>query len=149
MLVPQGFFPTWCVPQELYEKASQEVTGPLSSAHQWVNMSDVSVELNATHTVRAGGSALIPQQPCHAQGNWVSSHFPFLPHFWSRLKPVSQPWGTALLRGPLMERGLSTSPKVMWGQISTWLCMNRAGTGRPPDRLEPLESLHSFQRDGF
>ncbi|GAB0192545.1 putative neutral ceramidase C [Grus japonensis] len=36
--------------KELYKKASQEVTGPLISAHQWVNMSDVSVELNATHT---------------------------------------------------------------------------------------------------
>ncbi|KFP92367.1 Neutral ceramidase, partial [Apaloderma vittatum] len=39
--------------RELYEGASQEITGPLSSAHQWVNMSDMSVELNATHTVRA------------------------------------------------------------------------------------------------
>ncbi|OPJ79500.1 hypothetical protein AV530_001626 [Patagioenas fasciata monilis] len=37
--------------RELYEEASQEITGPLSSAHQWVNMSDVSVELNATHTM--------------------------------------------------------------------------------------------------
>ncbi|XP_068544646.1 putative neutral ceramidase C isoform X3 [Anas acuta] len=38
--------------KELYANASQEITGPLSSAHQWVNMSDVQVELNATHTVR-------------------------------------------------------------------------------------------------
>ncbi|NXS32344.1 ASAH2 ceramidase, partial [Pomatostomus ruficeps] len=44
--------------KELYDKASQEVTGPLSSAHQWVNMSDVSVELNATHTVRTCKPAL-------------------------------------------------------------------------------------------
>uniref|UniRef100_A0A8C5JLP8 Neutral ceramidase n=1 Tax=Junco hyemalis TaxID=40217 RepID=A0A8C5JLP8_JUNHY len=44
--------------KELYEKASQEVTGPLSSAHQWVNMSNVSVELNATHTVRTCKPAL-------------------------------------------------------------------------------------------
>ncbi|XP_030097089.2 putative neutral ceramidase C isoform X1 [Serinus canaria] len=44
--------------KELYEKASQEVTGPLSSAHQWVNMSDVSVELNATHTVQTCKPAL-------------------------------------------------------------------------------------------
>ncbi|KAK4820826.1 hypothetical protein QYF61_007220 [Mycteria americana] len=44
--------------RELYEKASQEVTGPLSSAHQWVNMSDVSVELNATHTVKTCKPAL-------------------------------------------------------------------------------------------
>ncbi|NXY46907.1 ASAH2 ceramidase, partial [Ceuthmochares aereus] len=44
--------------RELYENASQEVTGPLSSAHQWVNMSDVSVELNATHTVKTCKPAL-------------------------------------------------------------------------------------------
>ncbi|NXC30382.1 ASAH2 ceramidase, partial [Campylorhamphus procurvoides] len=44
--------------KELYEKASQEVRGPLSSAHQWVNMSDVSVELNATHTVKTCKPAL-------------------------------------------------------------------------------------------
>ncbi|KFP14884.1 Neutral ceramidase, partial [Egretta garzetta] len=44
--------------KELYEKASQEVTGPLSSAHQWVNMSDVLVELNATHTVKTCKPAL-------------------------------------------------------------------------------------------
>uniref|UniRef100_A0A8B9M5S8 Neutral ceramidase n=1 Tax=Accipiter nisus TaxID=211598 RepID=A0A8B9M5S8_9AVES len=44
--------------RELYEKAYQEVTGPLSSAHQWVNMSDVSVELNATHTVKTCKPAL-------------------------------------------------------------------------------------------
>ncbi|XP_041332273.1 neutral ceramidase-like [Pyrgilauda ruficollis] len=44
--------------KELYEKASQEVTGPLSSAHQWVKMSNVSVELNATHTVKTCKPAL-------------------------------------------------------------------------------------------
>ncbi|XP_064572718.1 putative neutral ceramidase C isoform X2 [Zonotrichia leucophrys gambelii] len=44
--------------KELYEKASQEVTGPLSSAHQWVNMTNVSVELNATHTVQTCKPAL-------------------------------------------------------------------------------------------
>ncbi|XP_041877827.1 putative neutral ceramidase C [Corvus kubaryi] len=44
--------------KELYEKASQEVTGPLSSAHQWVNMSNVSMELNATHTVKTCKPAL-------------------------------------------------------------------------------------------
>ncbi|XP_061857514.1 putative neutral ceramidase C isoform X2 [Colius striatus] len=44
--------------RELYQKASQEVTGPISSAHQWVNMSDVSVELNATHTVKTCKPAL-------------------------------------------------------------------------------------------
>ncbi|NXM73050.1 ASAH2 ceramidase, partial [Serilophus lunatus] len=44
--------------RELYEEASQEITGPVSSAHQWVNMSDVSVELNATHTVKTCKPAL-------------------------------------------------------------------------------------------
>ncbi|NXY87709.1 ASAH2 ceramidase, partial [Alcedo cyanopectus] len=44
--------------KELYDEASQEVTGLLSSAHQWVNMSDVLVELNATHTVKTCKPAL-------------------------------------------------------------------------------------------
>ncbi|XP_028942303.1 neutral ceramidase, partial [Antrostomus carolinensis] len=44
--------------RELFENASQEITGPISSAHQWVNMSDVLVELNATHTVRTCKPAL-------------------------------------------------------------------------------------------
>uniref|UniRef100_A0A8B9SDD3 Neutral ceramidase n=1 Tax=Apteryx owenii TaxID=8824 RepID=A0A8B9SDD3_APTOW len=44
--------------KEMYANASQEITGPLSSAHQWVNMSDVSVELNATHTVKTCKPAL-------------------------------------------------------------------------------------------
>ncbi|XP_032047018.1 putative neutral ceramidase C [Aythya fuligula] len=44
--------------KELYANASQEITGPLSSAHQWVNMSDVQVELNATHTVKTCKPAL-------------------------------------------------------------------------------------------
>ncbi|NXK47713.1 ASAH2 ceramidase, partial [Chauna torquata] len=44
--------------KDLYASASQEVTGPLSSAHQWVNMSDVWVELNATHTVKTCKPAL-------------------------------------------------------------------------------------------
>ncbi|XP_068807162.1 putative neutral ceramidase C isoform X1 [Struthio camelus] len=44
--------------KEMYANASQEITGPLSSAHQWVNMSDVSVEFNATHTVKTCKPAL-------------------------------------------------------------------------------------------
>ncbi|XP_062436230.1 putative neutral ceramidase C isoform X2 [Rhea pennata] len=44
--------------KEVYANASQEITGPLSSAHQWVNMSDVSVEFNATHTVKTCKPAL-------------------------------------------------------------------------------------------
>ncbi|NXI72574.1 ASAH2 ceramidase, partial [Anseranas semipalmata] len=44
--------------KDLYASASQEVTGPLSSGHQWVNMSDVWVELNATHTVKTCKPAL-------------------------------------------------------------------------------------------
>ncbi|NWY05839.1 ASAH2 ceramidase, partial [Nothoprocta ornata] len=44
--------------KEVYASASQEITGPLSSAHQWVNMSDVSVTLNATHVVKTCKPAL-------------------------------------------------------------------------------------------
>ncbi|NWI99499.1 ASAH2 ceramidase, partial [Crypturellus undulatus] len=44
--------------KELYTSASQEITGLLSSAHQWVNMSDVSVTLNATHVVKTCKPAL-------------------------------------------------------------------------------------------
>ncbi|NXU36090.1 ASAH2 ceramidase, partial [Drymodes brunneopygia] len=44
--------------KELYDKASQEVTGALSSAHQWVNMSDVTVQLSATRTVKTCKPAL-------------------------------------------------------------------------------------------
>ncbi|NXA55063.1 ASAH2 ceramidase, partial [Nothocercus julius] len=44
--------------KEVYAGASQEITGPLSSAHQWVNMSDVSVTLNATHVVKTCKPAL-------------------------------------------------------------------------------------------
>lgn len=38
-----------------------------------------------------------------------------------------------------MEWGLSTSPKVIWGEIPV---------GHPPGGLTALESLHSIQRDG-
>ncbi|XP_006926093.1 neutral ceramidase [Pteropus alecto] len=44
--------------KELYASASQEVTGPLTSAHQWVNMTDVTVLLNATHTAKTCKPAL-------------------------------------------------------------------------------------------
>ncbi|XP_060044234.1 neutral ceramidase isoform X2 [Erinaceus europaeus] len=44
--------------KELYASASQEVTGSLASAHQWVNMSDVTVWLNSTHTVKTCKPAL-------------------------------------------------------------------------------------------
>ncbi|XP_010712446.1 neutral ceramidase isoform X2 [Meleagris gallopavo] len=44
--------------KELYTSAAQELTGPLLSAHQWVNMSDVQVQLNATHTVKTCKPAL-------------------------------------------------------------------------------------------
>ncbi|XP_039337168.1 neutral ceramidase isoform X2 [Mauremys reevesii] len=44
--------------KELYTSAFQEVTGPLHSAHQWVNMSDVTVQLNATHTGKTCKPAL-------------------------------------------------------------------------------------------
>lgn len=44
--------------KELHASASQEVTGPVLTAHQWVNMTDVSVQLNATHTVKTCKAAL-------------------------------------------------------------------------------------------
>ncbi|XP_037660915.1 neutral ceramidase [Choloepus didactylus] len=44
--------------KELYASASQEVTGPLTSAHQWVNMTDVTVWLNSTHSVKTCKPAL-------------------------------------------------------------------------------------------
>ncbi|XP_006831495.1 PREDICTED: neutral ceramidase [Chrysochloris asiatica] len=44
--------------KELYDSASQEVTGPLASAHQWVNMTDVTVWLNSTYTVKTCKPAL-------------------------------------------------------------------------------------------
>ncbi|XP_070288878.1 neutral ceramidase isoform X2 [Myotis yumanensis] len=42
----------------LYALASQELTGPLISAHQWVNMTDVTVSLNSTHTAKTCKPAL-------------------------------------------------------------------------------------------
>lgn len=42
----------------LYALASHELTGPLTSAHQWVNMTDVTVSLNSTHTAKTCKPAL-------------------------------------------------------------------------------------------
>ncbi|XP_029465651.1 putative neutral ceramidase C [Rhinatrema bivittatum] len=36
--------------KELYSTASVELKGPIKSAHQWVDMSNVTVQLNSTHT---------------------------------------------------------------------------------------------------
>nr|XP_020658849.1 neutral ceramidase [Pogona vitticeps] len=44
--------------KELYMTASDEINGPISSAHQWVDMSNVTVQLNATHTVKTCKAAL-------------------------------------------------------------------------------------------
>ncbi|KAK5850381.1 hypothetical protein PBY51_001265 [Eleginops maclovinus] len=44
--------------QELYGTAAEEVTGLLHSAHQWVNMTDVTVQINATHTASTCKPAL-------------------------------------------------------------------------------------------
>ncbi|XP_066548984.1 neutral ceramidase [Amia ocellicauda] len=44
--------------RELYSRARQEVNGPLSAAHQWVNMTDVTVQFNKTHTGRTCKPAL-------------------------------------------------------------------------------------------
>nr|XP_004653058.2 neutral ceramidase [Jaculus jaculus] len=44
--------------KELYTSASQEVSGPVAAAHQWVNMTDVTVQVNATHAVKTCKPAL-------------------------------------------------------------------------------------------
>ncbi|KAM6897557.1 neutral ceramidase [Xenentodon cancila] len=44
--------------KELYANAVEEVTGVIQSAHQWVNMTDVTVQLNSTHTVSTCKPAL-------------------------------------------------------------------------------------------
>ncbi|XP_036405721.1 neutral ceramidase [Megalops cyprinoides] len=44
--------------KELYGGAQQEVRGVLHAAHQWVNMTDVTVQLNSTHTVKTCKPAL-------------------------------------------------------------------------------------------
>ncbi|XP_060951298.1 neutral ceramidase [Limanda limanda] len=44
--------------KELYASAAEEVTGSLHSAHQWVNMTDVSVQINSSHTVSTCKPAL-------------------------------------------------------------------------------------------
>ncbi|XP_077958816.1 neutral ceramidase isoform X2 [Gasterosteus aculeatus] len=37
--------------KELYAMAGEEVVGSLQAAHQWVNMTDVTVQINDTHTM--------------------------------------------------------------------------------------------------
>ncbi|XP_076616547.1 neutral ceramidase [Chaetodon auriga] len=44
--------------KELYDNAVEEVTGPVHSAHQWVNMTDVTVQINQTHTASTCKPAL-------------------------------------------------------------------------------------------
>uniref|UniRef100_A0A8C5GCI8 Neutral ceramidase n=1 Tax=Gouania willdenowi TaxID=441366 RepID=A0A8C5GCI8_GOUWI len=44
--------------KELYSNAVEEVTGSVQSAHQWVNMTDVTVQINETHTARTCKPAL-------------------------------------------------------------------------------------------
>uniref|UniRef100_A0A3P9HFT0 Neutral ceramidase n=1 Tax=Oryzias latipes TaxID=8090 RepID=A0A3P9HFT0_ORYLA len=44
--------------KELYANAVHEVTGSVQFAHQWVNMTDVTVQLNDTHTGRTCKPAL-------------------------------------------------------------------------------------------
>ncbi|KAM9716139.1 neutral ceramidase, partial [Menidia menidia] len=44
--------------KELYAHAKEEVTGPVLWAHQWVNMTDVTVQVNDTHTVSTCRPAL-------------------------------------------------------------------------------------------
>ncbi|XP_049614616.1 neutral ceramidase [Syngnathus scovelli] len=44
--------------KELYASAVDQVTGPVHSAHQWVNMTDVTIDINATHAVKTCKPAL-------------------------------------------------------------------------------------------
>ncbi|XP_060096804.1 neutral ceramidase [Heteronotia binoei] len=44
--------------KELSSSAFEEIRGPLSSAHQWVDMSNVTVQLNATHSAKTCKPAL-------------------------------------------------------------------------------------------
>ncbi|XP_053495958.1 neutral ceramidase [Ictalurus furcatus] len=44
--------------KELYGSAQQEVYGNLHTAHQWVNMTDVTVQINSTHSVKTCKPAL-------------------------------------------------------------------------------------------
>ncbi|XP_028264532.1 neutral ceramidase isoform X2 [Parambassis ranga] len=44
--------------KELYANAVEEVTGLVQFAHQWVNMTDVTVQINETHTVSTCKPAL-------------------------------------------------------------------------------------------
>ncbi|XP_042313302.1 neutral ceramidase [Sceloporus undulatus] len=44
--------------KELYNTAYEEINGPISSAHQWVDMTNVTVQLNATHTGKTCKPAL-------------------------------------------------------------------------------------------
>ncbi|XP_007444386.2 putative neutral ceramidase C, partial [Python bivittatus] len=44
--------------KDIYMKASKEIDGPISSAHQWVDMSNITVQLNSTHTGKTCKAAL-------------------------------------------------------------------------------------------
>uniref|UniRef100_A0A8C6XF20 Neutral ceramidase n=1 Tax=Naja naja TaxID=35670 RepID=A0A8C6XF20_NAJNA len=44
--------------KEIYTKASKEIDGPISSVHRWVDMSNVTVQLNSTHTAKTCKPAL-------------------------------------------------------------------------------------------
>lgn len=44
--------------KELYAEANEEVTGFIQSAHQWVNMTDVKIQIDDTHTVSTCKPAL-------------------------------------------------------------------------------------------
>ncbi|KAM6951068.1 neutral ceramidase [Aplochiton taeniatus] len=44
--------------KELYGSAQTELKGALHSAHQWVNMTDVTVQINSTHTAKTCKPAL-------------------------------------------------------------------------------------------
>uniref|UniRef100_A0AAY4D3P9 Neutral ceramidase n=1 Tax=Denticeps clupeoides TaxID=299321 RepID=A0AAY4D3P9_9TELE len=44
--------------KELYSSTKQEVRGPIHFAHQWLNMSDITIQINSTHTAKTCKPAL-------------------------------------------------------------------------------------------
>uniref|UniRef100_A0ACB8F934 Neutral ceramidase n=1 Tax=Sphaerodactylus townsendi TaxID=933632 RepID=A0ACB8F934_9SAUR len=87
--------------KELSTAASEKIYGPLSFAHQWVDMSNTTVQLNATHSVKYYSYHLVIR-------NLKSSAV--VPNL--RVEHVNQPWG-AIHGDPFWDAvrdGLLTKP---------------------------------------
>lgn len=89
--------------------ASEEINGPIGSAHQWVNMTNVTVQHNATHTVM--------YRQCHILGRRGRQRERLcLPYFsiifFQRGKHASQLWDTALPQVLWMDQDFSILRKA-------------------------------------